>query len=863
MICHLYRRFSWWQQVRPDVDDDESFGQLVKRRRKGLGLTQVELARRTGYSVSTIRKVENDELRPSQPLAKTLAEYLNVASDQVLHFVRFARDRLGSDDWEGQDQNSVCAPSHATHYLGSLPAQPTPLIGRGVEVREAQSLLQLDHVRLLVLTGPPGVGKTHLSLRLASQMSDDFADGAVFVALAPIDEAERVASAIAQALQVTETSVRPAFDSIRDYLRDRRVLLVLDNFEQVVAAGPMVADLLAAAPRLKVLVTSREALRLRGEQDYPVLPLSLPARSFHDGTLEWEAIAAADAVRLFVARAQAVTPSFALTRENAVTVAAICHSLDGLPLAIELAAARMRVLSPQTLLAQLANRLSPLTGGARDLPPHQRSLRAAIAWSYDLLDENEKTLFRRLAVFAGGFTLEAAEAVCQDRDGGSTQVTPPDTPPVLDLLIQLVEKSLIVAEGSVGGIERYRLLETLRQFGRERLDASGEAETFRCRHARYYLEMVQQLDLVQRGPQQANNLVRLESELANLRAALRWYFDAGEAEHGLQLVLALASPWWFRGREGETAGWIRQLLALPGAVVPDALRVGALREVSSWASMSGDPALGQKLDAEALAIAREVGDRRLLAETLRATDRWWDHESQGRFVESLALYREIGDPVGISSSLECLGRIEYWQRDMAAARAYLEEGLTVARSLGRRGRLAVMLEVYGEVTSADDQDMARAYLVESLALYHAIGDLTGIASDENFLGRLDYLSGHYSSAEGYYRASLRLTKNWAWIERITQSLGGLAIVAAKQGQSRRAWRLASASARMRESALIQPCPHEADDLRCALEPMSQALSAADVSAADAEGRMMTFEQAVTYALTESTSEALDMELGIK
>ncbi len=412
----------------------------------------------------------------------------------------------------------------------NLQTQPTPLLGREREVEQVCAQLRREGVRLLTLTGPGGTGKTRLALQGAADLLDDYKDGVFFVALAPLSDPTLVVSTIAQALGVKESGGRSVLQCLQDYLREKTLLLALDNFEQVAAAAPQVAGLLADAPRLNILVTSRIPLHLRGEHEFAVPPLALPDFK-HLPALA--ALTQYAAVELFIERAQAVRPDFAVNNDNAPAVAEICVRLDGLPLAIELAAARVKLLSPQAMLVRLEEPLKLLTGGARDLSARQQTLRGAIAWSYDLLDENEKRLFRRLAVFVGGCTLEAAEAVCH----GGVDLRAD----VFDGIASLVDKSLLRQEEAPDGEPRFFMLETIREYAQERLTESGEE--LQNRHAEFFLNFAEQAEIEIHGFQQLKWLDRLEVEHDNLRAALGWLTHNSKAQLGLRLAGALTDFW--------------------------------------------------------------------------------------------------------------------------------------------------------------------------------------------------------------------------------------------------------------------------------------------------------------------------------
>jgi len=459
--------------------------------------------------------------------------------------------------------------------LNNLPIQPTPLLGREREVAEIADLLRREDVRLLTLTGTGGTGKTRLALQSAAELIDEFEDGVFFVALAPISDPELVASTLAEALSVSESAGRPLKEDLRNYLSNRELLLVLDNFEQVVDAAPLVGELLSGCPGLKALTTSRISLRIYGEHEYAVSPLEMPD-PMHLPPIE--TLRQYEAIRFFTERARAANAHFSLTNENATVVAEICARLDGLPLAIELAAARIKLLSPQAMCSRLGNPLRFLTGGARDLPERQRTLRGAIAWSHALLDEGEQALFARLSVFSGGCVLDAVEAVCEAE--GDLFVD------VLEGLSSLLDKSLLRQEEMVEEEPRFVMLETIREYARERLEVSGEAEEIRRLHAEYFVALAEQGASEQQGPEEAAWLERLDLEHDNMRAALSWMLESEEAGAGLRLSGALWRFWWMRGHYSEGRRWLEEALAKDGRA--SAVRAKALEAVGWLADDQGD-----------------------------------------------------------------------------------------------------------------------------------------------------------------------------------------------------------------------------------------------------------------------------------
>ncbi|MGI8551126.1 MAG: ATP-binding protein [Dehalococcoidia bacterium] len=782
----------------------------------------------------------------------------------------------------------------------NLPSQLTPFVGRQREVAAVRALLQQDGVRLVTLTGPGGTGKTRLSLQVAAELSDEFADGVFFIDLAALNDPALVPATIAEALSLREVSGVPLLEHLKAFLRDKHVLLILDNFEQILDASQSVAEVLTACTRLKVLVTSRTVLRLVGEHDYPVPSLALPE---HVPALTAEALFQFESVRLFVERARAANPSFNLSDANAAAVAEICLRLDGLPLAIELAAARSLLLAPRMLLSRLENRLNLLTGGARDLPTRQQTLRQAIAWSYDLLTEPEKMLFRRLSVFAGGWSLEAAEGVGDRGQGvgdrelgtgnwelGTGARTVPET---LDVLASLVDKSLVLQREQDDGDSRFRLLETIREFSLEQLAANGEAEPARWQHATYYLALAEAAGPKLGSAEQGIWLRRLEQEHDNLRAAFNELQAQGPLEEVARLALALSRFWEVRGHWSEgrrrlelllsndhrRATALRARLLRAAAILareqtdnPAADRyaeesltierrhgdprgvAASLLALGIGARNQGDPSRAQTLFEEGLTLAQELGDSDLTVRSLHylgsmATGRR-DFTGAARLLgESLATARQVGDQGQIAASLQLLGLLAMNRGQTVDAGRLHEESLTMARELGDKGLIAASINNLGRLAALRrDFAAARSMYEESLAIARALGTKNGIATELGLLGDIARQQGDFASARRYFSESLTLFYEAGNRHDGALCLLGLALLAAAEGKPEQAAQVLAASAALRE-ALHAPLPvmYQAEYDRGVVR-LSASLGEEDFRAAWAKGRVLSLEQAVAYAL---------------
>jgi predicted ATPase/DNA-binding XRE family transcriptional regulator len=781
--------------------ESASFGEQLRRLREAAGLTQEELASRASLTAKAISALERGERkRPYPHTVRALADALELSERDRSALTEAVPKRDGSDAAEAA-RASREATSSSTPLSSMPPASLTPLVGREREVEEIESLLsQEEAVRLLTLTGPGGIGKTRLAIEAARVAAADFPEGVAFVGLAPLGDAALVMPTISQVLGLREAAGVHPFEALCQYLREKSFLVVLDNFEHVTEAAPEVVELLTFCPKLSVLVTSRAPLRVRGEHEYSVSSLAVP-----DPTRLPEAQQVADtpAAELFIERAHEASPSFELTQANAAAVAAICWRLDGLPLALELAAAQARFLGPTALLSRLDQALQ--AGGARDLPERQRTMRSTLDWSHDLLHEPEKELFRALSVFAGGFTLEASEAV-----GVAGAVESED---VLVLLGNLVEQSLVVAESSPEGERRYRMLEPVRQYALERLGESGEEEQARWRHAQYYLALAEQAEPRIKGRDQGEWLDMLEAENDNLRAAIGWSLEADDPRTAARIGWALGMYWVMRSRHAEGRLLMEQTLA-QGDDLPAQMRAQA-----TWALMvcvygSGEDERLLALSEEGVALSRRAGDKRAEAYSLGmmgfATVQLGELDQATRVLEeSLDLYREQEDAWGAAHILTHLAVVPLRRGDYQLAARYSEEALELTRRTGDRlaGNIALHLLAQAALASGEREQAAR-YFRDALALTFEVADRTNAA----------------------------------------YCMEGLAAVAEAQDEPHRAARLLGAAEALLESAGIPLYAQVDRELQQRVSDAArERLGERAWAAAWEEGRAMSFDEAVAYA----------------
>jgi predicted ATPase len=721
-------------------------------------------------------------------------------------------------------------------------------VGRGREVDEVVEWVRGAKTRLLTLTGPGGTGKTRVALAAGSELLEEFEDGVFFVALAAIQDPEFVSSAIAGSLGVKEGAEQRLLETLKGYLRQKRVLLILDNFEQVLGGTPIVVELVRSCPGLKILVTSRIPLRLYGEYEYPVPPLAVPDS---ESLPPLEGLSRYESVRLFMERARAVRADFSLTKENASAVAEICARLDGLPLAIELAAARSSLLAPQTMLDRLGNRLKLLRGGPRDLPVRQRTLRGTIDWSYELLEEQDKTLFARLSVFAGVRTLEAIEEICDPKgDLGA-----------LEGVESLLEKNLLRREEDEGGEACFGMLETIHEYAGEKLEASGEAEEVKRAHAGYYLALAEAADAGLKGQDQAAWMQRLKSAQDDMRASLGWALQRRETGLVLELGGALWWFWFVRGQYGEGRRWLEDGLAMEGPGMPEA-RAMALAGVGALAYEQDDLDRAEEACEEGLELLANLSTgwseaRLYLLLSLGhvALDREDYGRATGLLEECLALSREMGHGLGLAGSIMSLATVAREQGDLDRATLLLEESIDLFRGRDDKLGLAWCLINFGLVM-CDKGDTTRAAKLteEGVALLGELGAGADSAIGLCNLGWMALLQGDSGRAVALYRKSLDLAWDTGLYPVVLTTLEGYACVAGARGEARMAARLWSAAHALQNAMGI---PRDTDWLAEADHRISTVRSALGEQAWEGEsrtGRAMTLEEAVALAKVRAVSD---------
>jgi predicted ATPase/transcriptional regulator with XRE-family HTH domain len=788
----------------------QTFGDLLTYLRKQTRLTQDELSRVVGYSRTQITRLEKNQRLPD--LASVAALFipafdLSAASPWAARLLQLAAATQGTPGaitiTRTVQRSLVSEETIETVFdqprpTAHLPAAMFPLLGRALQIDQITPLLIDPAVRLLTLLGPPGVGKTRLALQLAWNSAAHFIDGAYWIDLAPLTDPAAVPPLIRQVLGLPETPGGQAAElaRLRDYLNERHVLLILDNFEQIVEAGWVVAELLAAAPQLKILITSRQPLRVYGEYECLVPPLLVPDLAALPAPDE---LAQLPAVQLLIERAGVVSPHFVLTRENALAVAAIVVQLDGLPLAIELAAAQLKTFSAEELAAKLVNRLATLTRGPHNRSARQQTLRGAIEWSYQRLTTDQQRLFARLGVFVGGFTGEAVTAVCES-----------------DQLTELIEANLIHGADDLDHRRRFTLLETLREYAVEQLSASGVEQAVRVKHARYFLKLAETAEPHLSGADQAVWLKRLAAEQANFNAALTWAQSAGESGGliGLRLSGALWRFWWMHSHLNEGRRWLTCFIATAAGDQAELYRAKALHGAGVLAYYQAD----------------------------------YD-EARSRLESSLAIYRAAADLRGAADALNSLGVVASYQSEYDQSAKYHAAALPIRRQLNDQRGVAISLNNLALIAHYQE-DYARAVELfqQSITLFEALGDVRVKSAVLSNLGRALTGQGEYSQARMCLRRSLSMVRELGNREDSIESIEGLAGVAGATGDAGRGAMLLGAAEALREKiqspvALVARCEYERDVARIQ-DQLDPGLFAATWS----KGRAMTLEQAIELAL---------------
>ena len=798
-----------------------SFAELLRQHRAEAGLTQEALADRSGLGLRSIQGLELGETRPRRETVRRLVEALRLAPEDAATLVQVgvsvSRQREAASSGVGAARRGHAPGQIARH---NLPVQVTSFIGRERELVELRE--RLGSARLLTLTGTGGCGKTRLALQMASTLVDAYPDGVWLAELAGLADPGLVPQAVATAVGVREVAGEPIRTTLLGALRARRLLLVLDNCEHLIDACATLADaILRSCADVKILATSREPLGIAGEAAWRVP--SLAVASIEDAPSH-DDLVACEAVRLFADRAVAAQPTFTLSERNATAVAQICRQLDGIPLAIELGARRVTALSVEQISVRLDQRFRLLTGGSRAGLPRQQTLAATVEWSYNLLSPPERALFDRLAVFAGGFTLEAVEAVCDggagDEGRGASEDDPYSSlvphPSPLELLARLVDKSLVVADLGAAGTERYRLLETLRQYAHERLVERDEVDEVRRRHAEYFLGFAVEAGRQLLGSDQVRWLDRLDRDHDNLHTALSWAIEQGEAEIGLRMAVGLAYFWYFRGHYSEARTLRAAVLALPAGPELDALRAEMLHGAGMLSVNQGD-----------YDVARDFLD------------------------EGVAIARRLDDPALLIPTLATLGFVARVQCEYAISRSVLEEGEMLARAAGDTFHTAMAIHHLGLVALEADRGLTAAWSLneEALALYGQLGNLRMMGVVRLALGRIAQARGDLANARMQIAEALRLHQQVGEAGIVPFMLDVRAAIDADDGRLEPAVELAGAASALATTLGTRLWPVVQRERDAWLERARHTLGDARFARLWAGGEAMSREQAVTYAMT--------------
>jgi predicted ATPase/DNA-binding XRE family transcriptional regulator len=760
------------------------FHTWLKQRRQSLDLTQADLAQRVGCASVTIQKIETGQRRPSRQIAARLADALDIAIEERGTFIALSRQLPLSESTRPDEHASCDHDEAASTFIRLLPTPLTPLIGRQRELDTICSRLQREEIRLLTLTGTAGIGKTRLAIEIGQMLQRHFADGVVFILLATLHNPTLLAPAIAQALAIPLQTGGSPYEQLAIALRDRRMLLALDNMEHLIDAAPQIVGLLSACPHLKMLITSRERLRVRGERVIPVTPLALPNPTliYHLNDL-----LGVPAVALFVEVAQATNPHFALTIENASAIVALCRRLDGLPLAIELVAARSVLLSPQEILLRLDEVLRMDQHLPRDMPMRQSTLQRALDWSYDLLNPLEQRCFARLAVFEGGCTLEAAQSIAFDTPGARGD------PSFLNVITSLADKSLISRMVNADGVTRLTLLEPVRAYSLDQLRANHDEQATRRRHAAYFCALATTAKQYFKGPEETLWMQRLMHDHNNIRATLRWLLDVHEFVSACDLGAALWRFWWMNGMWDEGIMWLEQALQAGTATLPPRAQANALYAIGCLLSVQGNPIAAAARFEQSLALYQALDDQQqiaTLAHNLGSAFTEMGHYERARRLleQALAFDRATGDLSQIAFSTGSLAVLCYQQGDLRHAQCFLEESLSLHRTLGDEHSVALTLSNLSEFAYRQ-RDYGYAYqtIDEALRLIRSLNSPYLLTYALNNLGQVALALGASTQARRAYVDAQRLLRQAHNTKELVTNIIGFACVAASEER----WALAA------------------------------------------------------------------------
>jgi predicted ATPase/transcriptional regulator with XRE-family HTH domain len=823
------------------MDTKRSFGHWLQQRRKALGLRQSELAERVGVAVSTLKKLETEKRRPSRQLIDLLATQLQLTADEYIAFRDAGRAVITSETTALSPIGIPPTEENQPSYQTNLPAAMTSLIGRETLAQVAVEQLQQPSIRLLTFTGPGGVGKTRLALHVANEMLSIFRHGVWFVPLDTIEDVTLFVPTIARTLGVDDAPLPDITDALIQTIRGKQILLILDNLEHMLPAAPQMVKLLAAAPGLKILATSRVVLHLSGEHEISIPPLEVPDVN---AELPIEDLLHVPAVQLFCERARAARQSFTLTYTTAGAVGAICQQLNGLPLAIELAAGHIRYFSPQVLSARLTQRFAVLTEGPSDVHPRHQSLRSTFDWSYELLNPDAQQLFAQLGVFVGGWSFDAVVQVAQLSNQRRVKQ---------ELLFSLADRSLIQVHEDAEGSPRFTIFETIREYALERLGNGKDLEQTQRRHADYYLQFAEQFDQTYSNFQEQRQLLRLDVELPNLRAAIRWALDHDEYSIAGTLVTALYHFWLLRGYSSEGRRWSAAVLnkrdALPAIVLS---RVLSLAGTLAW--HQADFTEAQQRFEEALTLRRLQGEPAPIAAALNnlglvVMAQGEYAQAETLYAESLALRRSEDNPRGIALVLGNLGLAALVQAELDRARMYIEESLAIKRAIDDREGLIGSLTDLAEVLRLQGQvAQALPLLEESLALSDLVGDRVRIIHTLRTLALVAIHDDQFSEAQRHLREALHFCQECGEPVGTIAVIEGFAEFALATGSTLRAVALCAASNSLRSVFRMPASPLTAETTTRLLSTASCILDADTFASAWNEGHGLTIDQAIALAL---------------